>query len=69
MRYRPPGPIILAMTRPMTASKLLLVADRRAASSTREAPPVRRYRLARLRFDPPPTGSESRFDHLKRVYD
>ena len=62
-------PIILAMTRPMTASKVLLVADRRAAPSTRESTPVRRYRLARLRFDPPPAGSESRFDYLKRVYD
>jgi len=64
-----PRSIILAMTRSATASKVLLVADRRSAPSTRESTPVRRYRLARLRFDPPPAGSESRFDYLKRVYD
>jgi hypothetical protein len=62
-------PIILAMTRPITASKVLLVADRRAAPSRREPTPVRRYRLARLRFDPPPASAASRFEYLKRVYD
>jgi hypothetical protein len=30
---------------------------------------VRRYRLARLRFDPRPAGADARFEHLKRVYD
>jgi hypothetical protein len=30
---------------------------------------VRRYRLARLRFDPPPASGASRFEHLKRTYD
>jgi len=62
-------PIILAMTRPNTASKVLLVADRRVASAPRASAPVRRYRLARLRFDPPPAGTESRFEYLKRAYD
>jgi hypothetical protein len=62
-------PIILAMTRPLTASKVLLVADRRSVSSPRRDTPIRRYRLARLRFDPPPAGSATRFDYLKRVYD
>ncbi|HUA45101.1 MAG TPA: hypothetical protein VMA77_07730 [Solirubrobacteraceae bacterium] len=57
------------MTRPITASKVLLVADRRAPSQSRQTVPVRRYRLARLRFDSRPAGSESRFDYLKRVYD
>jgi hypothetical protein len=61
--------IILAMTRPLTASKVLLVADRRASSSSRQTVPIRRYRLARLRLDPRPAGAESRFDYLKRVYD
>jgi len=69
MCYGAPEPIILAMTRPVTAFKVLLVADRRAASPPRESAPVRRYRLARLRFDPPPAGGESRFEYLKRVYD
>ena len=64
-----PDPIIPAMTRPVTASKVLLVADRRAASAPRASTPVRRYRLARIRFDPPPAGTESRFEYLKRVYD
>ena len=62
-------PIILAMTRSVTASKVLLVADRRAAPSPRESVPVRRYRIARLRFDPPPASGASRFEHLKRTYD
>jgi hypothetical protein len=62
-------PIILAMTRPITPSKVLLVADRRAAARRRESVPVRRYRLARLRLEPPPAGAESRFDYLKRAYD
>jgi hypothetical protein len=57
------------MTRPITASKVLLVADRRRAPADREVAPVRRYRIARLRFDSRPAGAESRFDYLKRVYD
>jgi hypothetical protein len=57
------------MTRPITASKVLLVEDRRPAPATREAGPVRRYRIARLRFDSRPAGGESRFEYLKRVYD
>ena len=65
-----PGcPIILAMTRPTTASKVLLIADRRQVASDRLDHPVRRYRLARLRFDSRLTGAESRFEYLKRVYD
>ncbi|HTP20022.1 MAG TPA: hypothetical protein VMJ65_10490 [Solirubrobacteraceae bacterium] len=57
------------MTRPVTASKVLLVADRRAATSAPRDTPIRRYRLARLRLDPPPAGPATRFDYLKRVYD
>jgi len=64
-----PRPIILAMTPSATSSKVLLVADRRSAPSPRESVPVRRYRIARLRFDPPPASGESRFEHLKRTYD
>jgi hypothetical protein len=57
------------MIRPVTSSKVLLVADRRLPPPPHEATPVRRYRLARLRFDSRPTGPESRFEYLKRVYD
>jgi hypothetical protein len=57
------------MTRPIAASKVLLVADRRFESSEPGAVPMRRYRLARLRFDSRPAGPDARFEHLKRTYD
>jgi hypothetical protein len=60
--------IMLAMTRP-TTSKLLLVADRRSIVTEPGTAAVRRYRLARLRFDGRADEPASRFDHLKRVYD
>lgn len=62
-------PIILCMTRPVTASKVVLVADRRGAPASHEPNPVRRYRLERLRSEPRLSGAESRFEYLKRVYD
>jgi hypothetical protein len=64
-----PQPIISAMPRPLTASKVLLVADRRTVPVNRRDTPIRRYRLARLRFDSRPADGESRFEYLKRVYD
>jgi hypothetical protein len=57
------------MTRSVSASKVLLVADRRTVSGSRRDTPVRRYRIARLRFDRPPASGEWRFEHLKRTYD
>ena len=62
---------MFAMNRPISSSKVLLVADRRAAASDDSAAtvPVRRYRIARIRFDGRNTGGGSRLDHLKRVYD
>ncbi len=57
------------MTRLPTASKVLLLADRRTAPGSRRDTPIRRYRLARVRFDSRPEGAESRFEYLKRVYD
>ena len=59
------------MNRPLTSSKVLLVADRRAAASDDPSAtvPVRRYRIARIRFEGRQTGAGSRLDHLKRVYD
>jgi hypothetical protein len=61
--------MILAMTRPNTSSKVLLVADRRDVSTEPGSVPVRRFRLARLRFEGRAAGSATRFDHLKRAYD
>jgi hypothetical protein len=52
----------------MPSSKVLLVADRRAAVAVPGSPPIRRYRLARLRVDGRAPGV-ARFDHLKRTYD
>ena len=52
-----------------TSSKVFLVADRRTVSRQPMAAPVRRYRLARLRFETRPAGREGAFEHLKRVYD
>jgi hypothetical protein len=62
-------PIMLTMTRPIAASKVVLVADRRAQSAPPHEAPVRRYRLARLRIDSRPAGADAPFEHLKRTYD
>ncbi len=57
------------MTRPVTSSKLLLVADNRPSESDTAVVPLRRYRLARLRFEGRSADSSRRFEHLKRVFD
>jgi hypothetical protein len=59
--------IMMPMTRPLTASKVLLVADRRSAASEAGPAPVRRYRLARLRYDNRPTRASTRGDQFKRI--
>jgi hypothetical protein len=48
---------------------VLLVADRRASSPASTVVPVRRYRLARLRFEGRASDPAARFEHLKRVFD
>ena len=63
------APIILAMTRPITSSRVVLVEDRRSSAPEPSAVSVRRYRLARLRFESRDSGPDSRFEHLKRVFD
>ena len=63
------GPIMLSMTRPASSSKVLLVKDRRSEQPAPGSALVRRYRLARLRFDSRPAGADSPYEHLKRVYD
>jgi hypothetical protein len=66
MRNRTSTAIILAMNRPLTASRALLVADRRVAPSEVRTAPLRRYRLARLRLE----GREApaRIAFVKRAY-
>ena len=54
------------MTHPAQTSRVVLVEDTRSAAP---APPLRRYRLARLRFEGPSADPEKRFAYLKRVYD
>jgi len=61
--------IMLAMTRPVESSKLILVEDRSATPDADRPPRVRRYRLARLQIEGRSSDPASRFDHLKRIYD
>jgi hypothetical protein len=60
--------MILAMTHPATSARVLLVADRRDTPAEPDCAPVRRYRLARSRFEGRHQDETSRFEHLKRVY-
>jgi hypothetical protein len=57
--------IILAMTRPLTASRVLLVADRRELPSDLRAVPLRRFRLARVRLDG--RDAAPRYEQVKRA--
>jgi hypothetical protein len=43
--------------------------ERREQADGARPAPIRRYRLARLRFEPRASAPASRFDHLKRVFD
>jgi hypothetical protein len=56
-----------AMTRPITSSRVLLVADRRVSAPESGSARVRRYRLARLRFDGRASDSGTRSTQLKRI--
>jgi hypothetical protein len=55
------------MTARTRSSKVLLVAHRRADSAVPETAGVRRYRLARLRFDSRQSDRPGRLEHLKRI--
>lgn len=59
------------MTRPPATNKVLLVekALRRAEAPEPGSAIIKRYRLARLRFDGQQDGAAGRYEHLKRVYD
>lgn len=61
--------MMLVMTHPITSSKVLLIADRRGTSPAGPSARVRRYRIARLRFEGRSPEPAARFEHLKRVYD
>jgi hypothetical protein len=60
---------MLAMTHPVTSSKVVLVENRRPESGSERAAPLRRYRLARVQLGGRSSDPRSRFDHLKRTYD
>ena len=60
--------MMLAMN-PLPKPKLLLVPDARLGRREESSPKPRRYRLARLRFDPPDGEGSRTFEHLKRTYD
>jgi hypothetical protein len=47
----------------------MLLEDRRGGAAQAGSAPVRRYRLARLRFDSPSADHDKRFEYLKRSYD
>jgi hypothetical protein len=47
----------------------MLLEDRRGGAATPGSAPVRRYRLARLRFDGQHTDSPKRYEYLKRSHD
>lgn len=57
------------MTRPVTSSRVLLVEDRRGGDQAAPPVPLRRYRLARLRFHDGPGEPDGRFEYLKRTHD
>ena len=56
------------MTRPVTSTRVLLVEDRRGGAAPNVLA-VRRYRLARLRFEHAPIEPDDRFEYLKRTHD
>ena len=58
---------MLFMTRPLTPSKLLLIADRRDSTSRPSPIAVRRFRLARLKLDATTPASSSRLPELPRA--
>ncbi len=60
---------MLPMTRPLTPSKLLLIADRRESTSRPSPVAVRRFRLARLKLDPATPTPAARLSGFPRVSD
>ncbi len=58
------------MKRPAPSTKLVMLEDRRGSEDADPGGPrMRRYRIARLRFDGGPAPDDRRFEYLKRVHD
>jgi hypothetical protein len=57
------------MTYAAPSSKVVLLEDRRGGAAVPGAASVRRYRLARLRFDGLVAPDSKRFEYLKRTHD
>jgi hypothetical protein len=66
MRELVPNVTMPVMTRSESSSKILLIADRRAARPSEVTGPVRRFRLARLRHPPRAGVSADPTAQLKR---
>ena len=65
--HDPPSLLIEGLARQgSTAIRAEAVRNQQSESG---AAVVRRYRLARLRFDSRPAGTDSPYEYLKRVYD
>ncbi len=60
--------MMASMTRPVPSSKVVLLEDRRGGSDIAGAP-LRRFRLARLRFEGVPASAGCRYEYLKRTHD
>ncbi len=57
------------MTHAAQSSKVVLLEDRRGGPALSGGAPVRRYRLARVRFDSYAGPESKRFEYLKRTHD
>ena len=57
------------MTTTAPSTKLVILEDRRGSDHAHGQPRMRRYRIARLRFDGLPVPPERRFEYLKFTHD
>jgi hypothetical protein len=57
------------MTQPVPPTRLVILEDRRGSSDDVAGPRMRRYRIARLRFEDLPALANRRFEYLKRGHD
>lgn len=57
------------MTHPAPSTKLVILEDRRGSDHADDRPRMRRYRIARLRFEGLPALADRRFEYLKYGHD
>lgn len=57
------------MTYPAPSTKLVILEDRRGSDDAADRPRMRRYRIARLRFEGLPALADRRFEYLKHGHD